>query len=335
MYEFATGVIDVWEKKILSALDQERMLKAPDKGSAFMVLFDTDLSEFISGKAQQVNIEEVFLQDLSTLKAKLNSILDDRGLLTSFLFLKFDALNLKDIFKKIFFEENTKNFRPFEVSIEPYKKVEGFVRNSLKNSQKDGSFAEKPLNVYVETLALQALKVLNNIKDEGQIMGSQAIERAVDRAYFKVKLSLAKKENALLEMTRLEIDLANLRNLLGKGGQIFLEGGNLTNAQIKGLAEGKEEDLSNNLKKFLEGLELEFLLEGLEGKVLDTAFERKLDSYIAKKIFQKEKEKGSGIEKVLAFFQKKMNSYTNIRLILFAKENNLKVEEIEKVLLPI
>lgn len=334
MYEFATGVINVWEKKILNALDQERMLKSPDKKSAFMVLFDTDLSEFISGNPQ-TNIETIFLQDLNALKIKLNNILDDKGLLANFLFLKFDALNLKDIFKKIFFEENTKNFRPFEISIEPYKKMENFVRNSLKNSQKEGGLPEKPLNVCVETLALQAIKSLNNIKDEGQIMGSQAIERAVDRAYFKVRLSLAKKESTLLEITRLEIDLTNLRGLLGGGGQVFLEGGNLTSAQIKGLAMGKEEDLSNNLKKFLEGLEFGFLLEGTGGMVLDTAFERKLDAYIAKKIFQKEKERGSGIEKVLAFFQKKMNSYANIRLILFAKENGLLLEEIEKVLLPI
>ena len=101
------------------------------------------------------------------------------------------------------------------------------------------------------------------------------------------------------------------------------------------LSQGKEEESSNNLKKFLETLELAFLLESDQKVGGNILIERKLEGYIAKKIFQKEKEKGSGIEKVLSFFQKKMNSYTNIRVILFAKENGLGVAEIEGALLPI
>ncbi len=334
MYEFATGVIDVWEKRLLSGLDQERMLKAPNKESAFMVLFDTDFSEIIAGDSK-INIEDVFLQDLTTLKNKLTSVLDDNGLLMSFLFLKFDALNIKDILKKYYFKEETKNFKPFDFSIEPYKKKEAFLTRILFNDQKEASFSEKISNVFVDKLLKEIAKRIEANLVESSIVSSELIERTVDVAYFEVKRFLAKKEKALLEVVRLEIDMANLRSLLSKNSQIFLEGGNLSKAQIEGLASGKEEDLSNNLKKFLEGLEIGFLLEEMQGSNLDITTERKIDAYIAKKTFQKEKEKGSGIEKVLAFFQKKINSYTNIRLILFAKENGLGVEEIEKVLLPI
>ncbi len=334
MYEFATGVIDVWEKRLLSGLDQERMLKAPNKESAFMVLFDTDLSEIIAG-GSKINIEDVFLQDLTTLKNKLTSVLNDNGLLIGFLFLKFDASNIKGILKRHYFKEETKNFKPFNFSIEAYKKEEEFLAKTLFNNQKEASFTEKISNVFVDKLLKEIVKKIEVNLVEGSIMSSEFIERIVDVAYFEVKYFLAKKEKALLEMVKLEIDMANLRSLLSKGNQNFLEEGNLSKDQIEGLASGKEKDLSNNLKKFLESLEIGFLLEGIQGLNLDITTERKIDSYIAKKTFQKEKEKGSGIEKVLAFFQKKMNSYTNIRLILFAKENNLQVEEIEKVLLPI
>jgi len=334
MYEFATGVINVWEKKILSGLDQERMLKAPDKKSAFMVLFDTDFSEIIAGNSQK-NIEDVFTQDLIALKTKLTKVLDDNGFLESFLFLRFDVLNIKDIFKRVFFEQETKEFKPFQFSLESYAKEEIFLKNALKNSQNKNGIAEKFSNVYVEELILEAIKIIEKEKEESQILESQIIERAVDTAYFRVKIVLAKKEKALLEMVRLEIDLANLRNFLAKSNQIFLEGGNLSVSQVRGLVLGKEEESSANLKRFLETLELGFLLERIKEDTLDIVIERKLDGFIAKKIFQKEKERGSGIEKVLAFFQKKMNSYANIRLILFAKENGLGVEEIEEALLPI
>lgn len=318
MYEFATGVIDVWEKRLLSGLDQERMLKAPDRASAFLVLFDTDLGEIIAGNSQK-NIEDIFSQDLSALKRRLNAVLDDKELLVSFLFLKFDAFNLKSALKNLFLGKEAKNFKPFEVSLEAAGNI----------------LTEKCLNLHVKKLVKEAVQTLNSNKASGQAITSQSIEVAVDRSYFKVKLAIAKKEKALLEMARLEIDMANLRSLLAKGSEIFLEGGNLSVLQIEKLSKGKEDDLSNNLKKFLEVLELAFLLDEDQGHNIGIVLEKKLDSYIAKKIFQKEKEKGSGIEKVLAFFQKKMNSYANIRLILFAKENGLPLEEIEKFLLPI
>ncbi|MFH0739947.1 MAG: V-type ATPase subunit [bacterium] len=310
MYEFATGVIDVWEKGLLNSLDQERMLKAPDRASAFMVLFDTNLGEIIAGNLQK-NIEDIFSEDLMALKKKLAYALgDDKELLISFLFLRFNAFNLKSVLKKKFFKEQAKDFKLFE-------------------------FASNLANVYVKELVCEADKILNASKESYQEISSKTIEIAVDKAYFKVKLSMAKKEKALMLITRLEIDIANLRSFLAKNSQMFLPGGNLTVSQIEKLAHGKEEESSKNLKRFLETLELAFLLESNQENTGDILIERKLEAYFAQRIFRREKEKGSGIEKVLAFFQKKINSHANIRLILFAKENGLSVEEIEKALLPI
>jgi len=53
------------------------------------------------------------------------------------------------------------------------------------------------------------------------------------------------------------------------------------------------------------------------------------------KIFIKSKNTGMGPEKVASFFYKKFNAYNNIRLILFAKKNNIPAQEIENNILPI
>lgn len=334
MYEFATGVINVWEKRLLSGLDQERMLKAPDRKSAFIVLFDTDLGELIAGNPQK-SIEDIFGEDLILLKKKLSIVLDDKELLISFLFLKFDAFNLKFAVKKYYCQVNEKSFKPFDFSISSYKLLEEFLRIALNKDFDKNKLFKIKLNTFAEKLVLATIKTLNDqIKNEKSV-SSQEIETAVDKAYFKVKKEMAKKHKALMEMVKLEIDMANLRSLLAKDRLLFLEGGNLSVLQVEKLAQKKEEDMGNNLKKFVEFLEIAFLLEDSKENNDNIVIEKKLEGYMAQKIFQKEKEKGSGIEKVLAFFQKKINSYVNIRLILFAKENGITTQEIEKSLLPI
>lgn len=97
MYEFASGVINVLEKRFFDKLDQERMLKAPDRESAFEVLFDTDMSE-PAGK--DTNIEKIIEKDILQFKKTLAGLIKNTPDLFSFLFLQFDALNLKIALKK-------------------------------------------------------------------------------------------------------------------------------------------------------------------------------------------------------------------------------------------
>jgi len=56
---------------------------------------------------------------------------------------------------------------------------------------------------------------------------------------------------------------------------------------------------------------------------------------VSQRVFEASRETSCGIPKILAFFYKKMNSYANIRLIMFSKQNNIPVAEIESILLPI
>lgn len=333
MYEFATGVINVWEKRLLSRIDQERMLKSPDRASAFMALFDTDLGEIISSDSKK-DIEEIFTQDLISLKKKLDGITDDNGFLVSFLFLKFDALNLKSAFKSHLFPEQAKSFEPFDFSLEPYKNLESCLDLFFNQKARNGFDDKKCANNYVAKMLSDSVETILNL-EKGKI-DSRQIEQTVDAAYFKLKAGMAKEITYLEEFVRLEIDIANLRSLLAQeSSPYFLEGGNLNKAELNNLIQYSKGESEKGIKKFLETLQLSFLMESFKEENSLMLVEKKLEGYIAESIFRTEKEKGSGVEKVMAFFQKKINSHANIRLILFAKDNGLSISEIEKALLPI
>lgn len=60
---------------------------------------------------------------------------------------------------------------------------------------------------------------------------------------------------------------------------------------------------------------------------------KNFQNIFSEKVFQKARETSCGIEKVLSFFQRKLNAQHNIRLILFAKKNEIDTAEIENKLL--
>lgn len=246
MFEYAFSVLNVWEKKLFNSLDQERMLKSPDRENAFLVLFDTDLGQV--AKEKETDIEDVLEKDLILLKQKLAVLLAEKEEFLWYLFLKFDALNIKIALKK--------QGEPFSFSIEPFAKLEKMILSQAKHDF-------ETINPFVQAIISECAAFLG--KD------SALIERKVDEAYFKVKLVLAKKIHPFLEeITRLEIDLANAKKPRNIATKIILE---------------------------------------------------------------REKSAGAGPEKILGFWEKKMNGHANIRLILFAKEKNVDFQEIEKSLL--
>lgn len=335
MFDFATGVINVWEKKILDKLDQARMLKAPDRESAFSVLFDTDLGEIAS---LIEDIEKIFENDLDNLKKNFSKILENSGLVV-FLFLKFDAFNVKIALKKYFFPNETKDVFPFSFASEPYENIEKkiFFLFSKQSAQKifDSHSMPKCACAYVEKMIQTAAESLKKLSLPE--INSSIIEEAVDKTYFQLKIDLAKCLSSFLtEIIKLEIDVANIKSFVrAKKGFELIDGGNLKKSEIESILTLKEAGIGQSVSKFLEVLKLSYLAKDfLKGKS-EISFQKDLESFISEKIFIKERSTSSGIEKILAFFYKKLNSHCNIRLILFAKENNLPIEEIEELLLPI
>jgi len=301
MLEYATGVIDVLEKNVFDKQDQERMISASKREDAFKVLFDTDLAEFAS---KEEKIEAILEQDLLKLKKVLFEMLKDVNIeLFYFLFLKFDALNLKIILKN-------KNDLSFASSIVPFDKLKLYLENKVDIQ-----------NDYVKNMIDQSLT-------------KGFIEENVDKAYFKTKLCLAKRIKGLaLEITRFEIDVLNLKNLI-KEKRGFLRGGNLSRNDLLKALGRKKGMISRGLERFLETFDLSILIEQFEKNQSEIELEKGLERFLAEKTIQRERE-GGGIEKVMGYFFKKTNAHSNIRLIFFQKEADIPTQEIKANLLPI
>jgi len=309
MYEFASGVINVLEKRIFDKLDQERMLKAPNRESAFEVLFDTDMGDIAT---QEKNIERIIEKDLVHFKKRISDILDTDNFLFWFLFLRYDALNLKSVLKKT--QES------FPYGLVPFDKLQDKINGKRVD-----------INPLVEEMLT---KVMQNVTKN---MDSKAIEVIVDKAYFEIKLKAAKKiKGFILEITKMEVDVVNIKALLkSTGGTVFIGGGNLRKDELDKLIHLQEGEIFQDLKKFFEVFGLSLLIERYAGEENQMMLENALNGFISQKIFEASRETSTGVAKILAFFYKKMNAYTNIRLIMFSKENNIPPAEIEHMLLPV
>jgi vacuolar-type H+-ATPase subunit C/Vma6 len=334
MYEFASGVINIWEKRLLSRNDQERMLTAPDKASAFLVLFDTDLGELAAGTEE---IEKIFEKDLAALKTKLDSILDDQGKLVNYLFLVFEVWNLKIALKALLLKVQTQSMEPFSCTLVSFQRLAKRVGQVWQKDQPVEDLLAERLTEgggYLERIMLSAQTELNQM----EAVDSAAIETAVDKAYFQIKAEFAQNLSSFLaELVRLEIDVANIKSAACQNSHGWLiSGGNLKTPEIqKLLAHQGGETPEQNLTKFLEILNLSFLIEDFLKHKSDVFLEQGLQKFLSHRVLEKARSTACGLEKVLAFFYRKMNSHFNIRLILFAKDNNLDTTEIEKLLLPI
>jgi len=301
MLEYATGVINVKERDVFDHNDQERVINAPDREQAFKVLYDTDLAK---NNIESKEIEKILESDTQNLKELISGLAKDENIwLFWFLFLKFDALNLKVALKN--------SDLPFKASIVPFE--------TIKNRVADKRF--KVENEYVESMIEEAT--------------GPDIEEAVDKAFLKTRLALAQKAGKLpLMIAEIEIDIANLKNMI-KEKELFIEGGNLSKEELNILLGKGGGAFSQGLDKFLEGYSLSLILSEFQKDNDEVRLEKLLEVFLSEEILKKERDRGSGIDKIVSFFYRKINTQANIRLIFFAKESGISIQKLRSNLLPI
>jgi len=302
MLEYAQGVINVLEKDIFDKLDQERMINSSNREEAFKVLFDTDMAEIA---AKEDKLENILEQDMQNLKDILSGMLKEtQPELFCFLFLKFDALNLKIILKErsdIFFSYSLVPFNRMKLSLEGKANLQ---------------------NEHVEEL------VKASLSNKG------SVDERVDKAYLESKLKIAKKIKGFpLRITKFEIDVINLKNMI-KEKKDFLKGGNLSRSDLLKVLGKKKGMISRGLERFLEAFDLSLIINRFQANKDESELEKGLERFLAETVLRKERE-GGGMEKVMGFFFRKVNSHSNIRLIFFQKDSGIPIEEIKNNLLPI
>lgn len=319
MEELAIGKIMVLEKRLFDRLDQERMLKAPDFKSAFLVLYDTDLGQLL-GKNKE-DLEMVFEEDLFRMKKEFSRIINKKEIFY-FLFLRFDRENLKIFLKKRIAK---KNFSYLKCSIENWQKIEKEIENLvLQKKEKISAKLKKiEINLWVKEMIKNSLFSLKKLEP-------REIGTKVDKGYYLAKQKLTKLP-FLKEWLKLEIDISNLKNII-RGSGIFLPGGNFKKRELEKIVKGTQIKLSKKIYLFPEIFSLTKIFQDFQTEKNLESLERELENFLSENIFQKAKEKISG-ERILSFFQKKLNGQKNIRLILLAKRYNLSLEKIAKNLL--
>lgn len=317
MFEYASGIINIWEKNIFGKVGQERMLNAPDWQKAFEVLCNTDIGDVMEEKEAP---EEVLQRDVCRLEERIwDMVGKEKPEMFYSLFLKFDAFNLKYALKKYFGKDEVRNVKPFNfswISLEEMRKI----------VEEDSSTAG---NEFSRKMAKDTKQILKNVSD----VDSRKIEQVVDKCFLEIKLQVSKKVDRLATyITKLEIDIANIKKVLGKEEQEFIKGGNFTKKDIEKIFLSEEEKFSEEVTTFLEIYRLSLSYKRHQsGRFL----EKGLENYLSSEIFRQEKSGGVGVAKVLGFFQRKLNSYSNIRTILFGKKSGMSSEEIQKNLLPV
>lgn len=118
MLEYATGLIRVLDKRILSQNDFERMLGAGTAADAFKVLNDTDYADNLLNLKPK-EFEKALSRDTKDLKKLFFKIIDNK-LLLDFLFLKQDYLQLK-LYLKAKYNKNLKPQRKPNLKIPKIK----------------------------------------------------------------------------------------------------------------------------------------------------------------------------------------------------------------------
>jgi len=180
MYEYATGLLRVLEKRILSQNDFERMSGAKTAAEAFKVLNDTDYADNLLNLKPE-KYEKALKLDEKDLKKLFKKIVENQKLL-QFLFLKDDFLNLKLYFKKKF------------------GKIDANLRMNANDANKTD--ANPRMNANIANKVVEKLKKLKKITP-------RKIDEICDLELYKERKNIAKKlrDKFLQKINKKDLDL--------------------------------------------------------------------------------------------------------------------------------
>lgn len=183
MYEYATGLIRVLEKKILDQADLERMAGAKTALDAFKVLNDTDYGDNLLDLMPK-EFEKALARDEKDLRKLFFKIVENKKLL-KFLFLKQEFLQLKLYLKEKFRKKTDANLTNASLRI---------------NANDANSKKEKKIKKFLARSVLQRLKKLEKITP-------RKIDEICDLELYRIRKKIAKKMRDKFIMAILKKDL--------------------------------------------------------------------------------------------------------------------------------
>ncbi|MBU4332142.1 V-type ATPase subunit [Patescibacteria group bacterium] len=340
-YLTATGQIRVLEKKLLDATDIERMVDAKNTEQAFKVFSDTDLADNLL----DVKMEEygkALDDDLGQTKKFLEKATPNKDLVR-LLFLEQDFHNIKLLLKQRYFELDLTGDLSNVGTIKA-DDLKAYVLNKENRNKKletrdtDNADVSEIIDKMVTEFDMKK-------NDSNNPLSPSEIDLKLDKEYFELSLSLAKeiKNDFILDFTRRQIDVVNIRSLLrvknlktpstDSGSRLRLEdllvdGGQIELKKLSSFLEKDVDELTAFLKGYLTRSQEKFLQEYSEKKnlwQLEKGFDDLETDYI-----KHTKWMSYGSEIIFGYWYAKKNAARNVRLIMTGKLNNIPADEIKQ-----
>lgn len=320
-YLYASGLIRTLENKMPDLNDIERMTDASGSSEAFKVFNDTDYADnLLDVEAKDFNkaLEDDFIQ----LKDLFFHIVPDEILL-KIIFYQYDFHNIKLCFKEKYSEKNLEEYSS-SLGFSNYQKV----RKAIIDGER-GDLPEK-----IEEAINYIKKRINEEKALPYL-----IDRWADQKYFETIYNLSQKTNNIFikKLVLLQIDIVNLKNFI-RGKRMnrendyivseLLPNGNISLKEFKELVEKPIEEGVGYLRKYFSKEAARFIDDFLEKKNL-WELEKNLEN-LETNFIRQSKFIAYGPEVVLGYYHAKKNATRNVRLIMTAKLNNIKSEEIKQ-----
>ncbi len=317
LYAFLSGKIRVLENNLLNQMDVDRMVDAPDFDSAFKALNDTDYGAHLLD-VEPHQFQDALDQDFRSVRELMMQWIEDKHLM-EFMFLQFDAHNVKLYFKAKQVAESDS-----QMTVDPYTLPIGLTDPELVKQIILDEQAELVIHPTTDRL----------IKDSLERMNAEPNGFEIDSTVDRILLNLL--DERIAEITNPIIrDLYRIQK-----DTIWLKTFLRAKRMNKEMHE-VEKILPSRFSRYYQ-LDEEQAIQGLS---LTPALRKAAEGYLEhKQLWQLEKEleeaelsvirrakyKTNGIEPVVGYFYAKKNAVRNIRLILTGKMNSIDAAEIKK-----
>ena len=315
-YAFMSGKIRALETKLPDMIDLERMIDAPSFDDAYKVLNDTHYSDKLLDIAPH-EFEILLKKDMSELKELFVKYLPSKKL-AQLLFLKDDWNNIKVLLKAKYSNQEVNQNKLSSNGNIAITVLTDYIIAEAKMQKMNDSF-KKRINHVMHTLDSD--------------FSAENVDLLCDQAYFSQLWDKSKivKETFIKDYVQLLIDRANARLVFR--ALAFGKNDSFTQSMISENGKVSAKELRNCLKEnnFDRAIELfrlkmphlatQSLMIFAEQRSLKK-LERSLDIWMETLMAQAQ-YKVLGPEVIIEYFQRKINSITNIRMVLVSKLNEM------------
>ncbi len=323
-YAYSVGRTRALETKLLDRSKIDRMIEAENADAVLRVLSETEYGDLIAEIKSAEEFEEMLYTGLKRMYSVAKSFYPDPELVDLFT-LKYDFHNIKVLLKSKLSDQGAD-----ELLID-LGNIADVVSKLMKEDISE--ISKKLPEDYVRAVE-RTLGEFNTSKDP------QIIDACLDVEMFALMHEFASQSNFLLELLKMQIDLANIKMLIRSKkldkskrfvGYALLENGSLPKDDLLKVYDRSLDAMISELCKSEYG---EIIAEGAEhyekeGSLL--LFEKLFDDMIMEHV-KKARYVAFGLEPLAGYIIAKENEIRLIRMILMGNLNEIPSEQVKRIM---